>query len=80
MPMQRNSHLLLHEFWQIHLSLQVSKFVCSQHETLFADQVDQILEEDDRNDDGYVSYVEYVAARRTADVLHKADDDSDDNS
>ena len=40
-----------------------------------SDKVDQILEEDDRNNDGYISYFEYVSARRTAKTLHEADVD-----
>ena len=32
--------------------------------TYFTDIVDSVLEEDDMNDDGYLTYVEYVLARK----------------
>ena len=38
------------------------------------DIVDTVLKEDDLNDDGYLTYIEYVLARRRAESRHEKRD------
>ena len=43
---------------------------CILRVVCFTDIVDTVMKEDDLDDDGYLTYIEYVLARRRAEAKH----------